>query len=387
VQTFEELGVPAGIADALRLQGITTPFPIQALTLPDGLAGRDIRGKAQTGSGKTLAFGIPMLARAGHGSSKHPAGLVLAPTRELAAQITAELAPLGTAIGLRVAAAFGGAPIKAQIALIRQGIDVLVATPGRLVDLIRQEEVTLDAVTVVAVDEADRMADLGFLPQVEWLLRRIPAGRQTLLFSATLDGAASRLARQAVDPVVHTVEEDQLTVEGMTHRFIQVHHMDKAKVLKRLAAAHGRTIAFCRTKRTCDRVARDLVALGAPAVAIHGDLPQTTRERSLARFTDGSRPLLVATDVAARGIHVDGIQAVVHYDPPEDHNAYLHRSGRTARAGASGLVVCFAEWNQELDVRRIQRRLGLSEVPLVQMFSNDRRLDDLAGWDPMVEVA
>ncbi len=173
----------------------------------------------------------------------------------------------------------------------------------------------------------------------------------------------------------------------MTHRFLQVHHMDKAKVLARLAGSHGRTIAFCRTKRTCARVARDLVALGARASAIHGDLPQSARELSLARFVDGTRPLLVATDVAARGIHVDGVRAVVHYDPPEDHTAYLHRSGRTARAGASGLVVCFAEWNQELDVRRIQRRLGLSDVPLVAMFSNDSRLDDLAGWDPLIEVA
>ncbi len=387
MQTFESLGVPAGIADALAAKGIITPFPIQALTLADALAGRDVRGKAQTGSGKTLAFGIPLILRSGPGAPGQPAGLVLAPTRELAMQITDELEPLGAVVGVSVREVHGGAPMPPQIALLRHGVDVLVATPGRLIDLIRQGEASLAGVKVVAVDEADRMADLGFLPQVEWLLRRIPQERQTLLFSATLDGAAGRLARHALDPLVCGVEEPQPTIEGMTHRFLQVHHMDKPKVLARLAKAHGRTIAFCRTKRTCDRLARELVDLGALASAIHGDLPQRTRERSLARFADGTRPLLVATDVAARGIHVDGVQAVVHYDPPDDQNGYLHRSGRTARAGASGLVVCFAEWNQELDVRRIQRRLGLSDLPLVTMFSNDDRLDDLAGWNPLVEVA
>ena len=386
MQTFESLGVPSGIVDALRAQGITTPFPIQALTLADGLAGRDVTGRAQTGSGKTLAFGIPMLVRAGAGAPRRPAGLVLAPTRELAAQITAELAPLGAAVGARVGVVHGGAPMDPQINALQRGVDVLVATPGRLIDLIRRGAVGLEGVKVVAVDEADRMADLGFLPPVEWLLRHIPAGFQMMLFSATLDGAVARLAQRMVDPSVHAVEDASPTVEAMTHRFLKVHYMDKAKVVARIAEANGRTLVFCRTKRTCDKVLRDLVDLGVRASAIHGDLPQPQRERALARFADGSRPVLVATDVAARGIHVDEVNAVVHYDPPEDHKAYLHRSGRTARAGADGLVVCLVEWDQELDMRRVQRRLGLSELPLVSMFSNDARLDDLAAWDPVVEI-
>ena len=387
VQTFESLGVPAGIVDALRARGITTPFPIQALTLADGLAGRDVTGQAQTGSGKTLAFGIPMLVRAGSGSPRRPAGLVLAPTRELAAQITAELAPLGAAVGARVGLVYGGAPMEPQIKALRAGVDVLVATPGRLIDLMRRGAVGLDDVRVVTVDEADRMADLGFLPPVEWLLRHIPAGSQMMLFSATLDGAVARLTRRMAEPSVHAVEDEGPTVESMVHRFLQVHHMDKAKVVARLAAANGRTLVFCRTKRACDRVSRDLRDLGVRASAIHGDLPQSRREEALARFADGARPVLVATDVAARGIHVDAVHAVVHWDPPEDHKGYLHRSGRTARAGASGLVVCLVEWNQELGVRLLQRQLGLSGVPVVPMFSNDERLDDLAAWNPLVEVA
>ena len=387
MQTFESLGVPSGIVEALRAQGITTPFPIQGLSLADGLAGRDVTGKAQTGSGKTLAFGIPMLVRAGNGAPRRPAGLVLAPTRELAAQITAELEPLGAVVGAKVGVVHGGTPMDPQIKALQRGVDVLVATPGRLIDLMRRDAVGLDGVTVVAIDEADRMADLGFLPPVEWLLRHVPVGVQTMLFSATLDGATARLTRRMVDPSVHAVEDASPTVEAMTHRFLQVHYMDKAKVVARLAESHGRTLVFCRTKRACDKVARALLDLGVRASAIHGDLPQSRRERALARFADGTRPVLVATDVAARGIHVDAVHAVVHYDPPEDHKAYLHRSGRTARAGASGLVVCLVEWNQELDVRRLQRQLGLSDVPQVAMFSNDKRLDDLVGWDPVVEVA
>jgi superfamily II DNA/RNA helicase len=387
MQTFESLGVPDGIVAALRARGVTTPFPIQELTLADGLAGRDVGGRAQTGSGKTLAFGIPTLVRAVSGGSRRPAGLILAPTRELAAQITAELAPLGDAVGVRVGVVYGGAPMAPQIAALQRGLDVLVATPGRLIDLMRRDAVALDGVRIVTVDEADRMADLGFLPPVEWLLRHVPSEIQLLLFSATLDGAVARLTRRMSDPVLHAVEDANPTVDAMVHRFLSVHHMDKAKVVARIAAANGRTLVFCRTKRGCDKVRRELVDLGVKASAIHGDLPQHQRERALAQLADGSRPVLVATDVAARGIHVDEVEVVVHWDPPEDHTAYLHRSGRTARAGASGLVVVLVEWNQELDVRRVQRRLGLSEIPLVAMFSNDPRLDDLAAWDPIVEVA
>jgi superfamily II DNA/RNA helicase len=277
--------------------------------------------------------------------------------------------------------------MEPQIKRLRNGVDVLVATPGRLIDLVRREAVDLGDVIVVTVDEADRMADLGFLPPVEWILRHIPKGAQIMLFSATLDGAVARLSRRMDDPAVHEVEAARTTVAAMTHRFLKVHHMDKAKVVARIAAANGRTLVFCRTKRGCDKALRELVKLGVRASAIHGDLPQSRREQALAQFIDGTRPVLVATDVAGRGIHVDDVQAVVHYDPPEDQTAYLHRSGRTARAGAAGLVVCLVDWDQELDVRRVQRRLGLSDIPLVTMFSNDDRLDGLAAWDPMVEVA
>jgi len=265
-------------------------------------------------------------------------------------------------------------------------VDVVVATPGRLIDFVRRGDVRLDAVGIVTVDEADRMADLGFLPQVEWLLRHLPAGRQTLLFSATLDGAVAALAGRMVEPVVHTVDDPEPTVDSMTHRFIKVHHMDRARVIAALSSSTRRTLVFCRTKRSCDRLTRSLVELGVVAAAIHGDLAQSQRARALRRFAADELPVLVATDVAARGIHVDDVGIVVHSDPPEDHKAYLHRSGRTARAGAAGLAVSLIEWDQELPVRRMQRRLGLGHIPQVEMFSNDSRLHDLSAWDP-AEVA
>jgi superfamily II DNA/RNA helicase len=385
--TFSALGVPEPIAEALRAKGIETTFPIQTLTLPDALAGRDVTGRAQTGSGKTLAFGIPMLDRAGRASPRRPTALVLAPTRELAVQIAEELEPLGRSVDRRVGIVYGGADLERQAKALRRGVDLLVATPGRLIDLIQRGDCELSDITVVAVDEADRMADFGFLPQVEWVLRHVPPGVQMMLFSATLDAAVASLSRRMHDPVVHEVIDAEPTVDSMTHRYLQVHHMDKAKVVARIAGTADRMIVFCRTKRGCDRLASDLVALGVPASAIHGDLPQRMRERALKRFADGSQPVLVATDVAARGIHVDDVEVVVHYDPPEDHKAYLHRSGRTARAGASGLVVSLVEWDEELPVRRIQRRLGLGDIPQVPMFSNDSRLDDLATWDPVIQVA
>lgn len=385
--TFVELGVPAAIADALASKGITEPFPIQRLTLPDALAGRDVTGKAETGSGKTLAFGIPTLVRARRGAPRRPSALILAPTRELAIQIATELEPLGKAIDRRVGLVYGGASMDSQITKLERGVDVLVATPGRLIDLIERREADLGGIDIIVVDEADRMADLGFFPQVEWLLRHVPSGGQTMLFSATLDGAVSRLVQRMVDPAMHSIEGAEPTVESMTHRFIQVHQMDKARLVARVAEASGRTIVFCRTKRACDRLAGDLVKLGTAAWPIHGDLNQSQRERALARFIDGSQPVLVATDIAARGIHVDEVDTVIHYDPPEDPKSYLHRSGRTARAGASGLVVCLVEWNQELAVTQLQRRLGLVDIPQVEMLSNDERLADLAGWDPAAQVA
>ena len=379
---FHALGVPRPLADALAKQGITTPFPIQTLALPDGLAGRDVAGKAQTGSGKTLAFGLATLARVARAAPRCPTALVLAPTRELAVQIADELAPLAAAVDRRVTAIYGGAPLELQAKRLAAGVDVVVATPGRLIDLVKRGDVRLDAVGIVTVDEADRMADMGFLPQVEWLLRHVPEGGQTLLFSATLDGAVASLAGRMVNPAVHSVDDPEPTVDSMTHRFIKIHHMDRSRVIAALSASSRRTIVFCRTKRSCDHLTRKLVKLGVVAAAIHGDLAQSQRTKALNRFASGQLPVLVATDVAARGLHVDDVEIVVHSDPPEDHKGYLHRSGRTARAGAAGLAVSLIEWDQELLVRRIQRRLDLSHIPQVEMFSNDPRLLDLAAWDP-----
>lgn len=380
--TFHDMGVPRPLADTLARQGITEPFPIQALTLPDGLAARDVAGKARTGSGKTLAFGLPTLARVAKATPRRPAALVLAPTRELAVQIADELTPLATAVDRNVTVVYGGASLNDQAKRLTRGADVVIATPGRLIDLVQRGDAQLGAIGIVTIDEADRLADMGFLPQVEWLLRHVPEGAQKMLFSATLDGTVAALADRMVDPAVHSVEDAEPTVDSMIHRFINVHHMDKARVIAALSASSRRTLVFCRTKRNCDRLTRNLVELGIRASAIHGDLAQSQREKALARFAAGRQPVLVATDVAARGIHVDDIEIVIHSDPPEDHKTYLHRSGRTARAGAAGLTVSLIEWDQELLVRRIQRRLGLGHIPQIEMFSNDPRLTDLAACDP-----
>jgi len=380
--SFAALGVDPRLVDALERAGITAPFAIQALTIPDAVAGRDVCGKAKTGSGKTLAFGLPLLAIAGGAEANHPHAVVLVPTRELALQVSEVLAPLGEAVGCRVVAVYGGASMERQRASLASGADVLVATPGRLIDFIDNDAVRLDAVRSVVLDEADRMADMGFLPQVEWLLRRITASHQTLLFSATLDGAVDHVVRRHLkDPVFHEVVSTTVTVDEMAHRFVLVHQLDKVKVAAAITRNVPRTLVFVRTKRGADRLVEQLEKEGVRAAAIHGDLRQAMREKSLAAFTAGKLPVLVATDVAARGIHVDDIDVVVHYDPPEDAKTYLHRSGRTARAGESGLVVTLVLWDQELEVRRMQRRLGL-DVPIVEMLSNDPRLPDLGAWDP-----
>ncbi len=380
--SFEQLGVDSVLVKALSEKGIDQAFPIQELTISDALAGRDVCGKAKTGSGKTLAFGLPTLQRVTRAEPRRPRALVLVPTRELATQVSEELAPLGEAIGVRVSAVYGGANMGGQIKQLAKGSDVVVATPGRMIDLIERGEAWLDDVDIVVVDEADRMADMGFLPQVEWLLRHIEGTHQTLLFSATLDGAVKTLVtRYQTDPVRHEVESTMVTVEEMTHRFLSVHQMDKSKVIAAIGRSAARTIVFCRTKRYADRLVADLREEGVNAGAIHGDLPQRLRERALADFTAGKLPVLVATDVAARGIHVDDVDVVIHGDPPEDHKAYLHRSGRTARAGEHGLVVTLALWNEELEVRRLQKRIGIDQ-PIVEIFSNDPRLADLAAWDP-----
>jgi len=380
--TFAGLGIATEIVATLSARGITDPFPVQALTIPDALAGRDVCGKAETGSGKTLAFGLPVLQRMAKAKPKRPTGLVLAPTRELANQVCKELAPAAEAVGRRTLAVYGGAPIEGQVSRLAKGVDLVVATPGRMIDLIDRKAISVADVAHVVVDEADRMADMGFLPQVEWILRNIGAKHQTLLFSATLDGVVNTLIRRyQSDPAMHEVVGKEVTVETMTHRFLAVHHMDKPKVAAAIASSADRTIVFTRTKTMADRLARELVRLGVDAAPIHGDLRQSSREKSLRRFVGGMLHVLVATDVAARGIHVDDVDVVIQYDPPGDHKTYLHRAGRTARAGETGLVVTLSMWDQELEIKRLQKRLGM-DTPITEMFSNDDRLARLAHWDP-----
>jgi superfamily II DNA/RNA helicase len=386
MSNFESLGVAPDFAEILRRRGIERPFPIQQQTIPDALAGRDVCGKAKTGSGKTLAFGLPTIERLGVAGGT-PRALVLVPTRELAVQVRDELAPLAQARGLAIEAVYGGAGMQRQIASLGRGVDLVVATPGRLIDLIGRGHAELARVEIVVIDEADRMADMGFLPQVEWVLRHIPRDHQTLLFSATLDGAVDGLIkRYQHDPAMHEVESKQVTVEEMSHRLLLVHEMDRVRVAAAIAGGAARTIMFVNTKRTADRLVRALIGEGVRARAIHGDLRQRDRERTLADFSVGRLPVLVATDVAARGIHVDDVEVVIHYDPPDDHKTYLHRSGRTARAGGSGVVVTLLIWNQELQVKRLIKRLGIDQ-PIVEVFSNDPRLTDLTGWDPAGDAA
>ena len=379
--TFETLGVSRDLVASLRRDGIESPFPIQALTIPDALAGRDLCGKAKTGSGKTLAFGLPLLERVGKAKARRPTGLVLVPTRELANQVHLVLAPLAKERGRSVHPVYGGVGFEPQFAALRRGVDVIVGTPGRIIDLMERGEVSFADVSVLILDEADRMADMGFMPQVQKILYRLESEHQTMLFSATLDGAVKRLVdRYMHDPVFHEVESDEPTVEEMEHRFLYVHDMDKVKVLAAISRGVNRTLVFCATKRGADRLVSKLRREGIRAAPIHGDLRQGQREQALADFTSGKVPVLVATDVAARGIHVDAVDVVVHHDPAEDDKAYLHRSGRTARAGETGVAVTLMLWNQENFVRVVQRRLGL-DVPIVEVFSNDPRLADLKGWD------
>jgi superfamily II DNA/RNA helicase len=390
-RSFATLGIDRDVVESLAAQRIVDPFPIQSLTIPDALAGRDVCGKAKTGSGKTLAFGLPLLQRlsarpeAGNGrrgSGRPPRGLVLVPTRELARQVADVLGPLADARGLSLGVCYGGTNMEAQVKAVRAGMDVIIATPGRLIDLRQRGEVDLSEIEIVVLDEADRMADMGFTPQVEWLLRHLVKPHQSMLFSATLDGDVDRLVRhELTDPVHHEVASGSVTVSGMAHRFIQVHQMDKVKVTAAICRGYSRTLVFTRTKRSADRLTESLRKEGVDARAIHGDLRQQARERALRSFSEGRLEVLVATDVAARGLDVDDIDLVIHFDPPEDHKSYLHRSGRTARAGREGLVVTLVLWNEHKDVERIQKRLGLS-VPIVEMFSNDPRLAHLVSWQP-----
>ncbi|MCS5672220.1 MAG: DEAD/DEAH box helicase [Acidimicrobiales bacterium] len=384
---FADLGIDQDLVDVLAERGITTPFQIQSLAIPDGIAGRDVCGRAKTGSGKTLAFGIPMIQRIPKAKPGRPTGLALVPTRELAVQVCRELQPLAAVRGLTFEAIYGGSPIEKQIAALKRGVDFVVATPGRMIDLIQQEELSVADLEGVVIDEADRMADMGFMPQVEWILRRAEKDHQTLLFSATLDGMVGALiSRYQTDPVTYEVASRELTVAEMEHRFLAVHEMDRVRVAARIIEASNRTIIFSRTKWGADKLTGKLVGEDVRAAAIHGDLRQVQREKALADFKMGKIKCLVATDVAARGIHVDDVDVVIHYDPPSDAKTYVHRSGRTARVGKSGVVVSLVLWNEELEVRKLLRRLGMKQ-PIVEVYSNDVRLDDLMAWDPADEAA
>jgi superfamily II DNA/RNA helicase len=386
-ETFSALGVSSDLVAVLDDAGLTSPFPVQRLCIPDALAGRDVCGKAKTGSGKTLAFGLPLVERVAPAAPKRPTGLVLVPTRELAVQVTDVLRPLVAARDLRLVAVYGGAQMSKQIAALEAGAEIVVATPGRLIDLIDRKVADLADVGLVVLDEADRMADMGFMPQVEWVLRHIKGGHQTLLFSATLDGAIQGLVdRYQRDPVFHEVGSPTQTVDKMAHRFLLVHEMDKHRVAAAISRSGSRCLVFTNTKRAADRLARQLDDVGVDVKAIHGDLRQEVRERALKRFSDGKLAVLVATDVAARGLDIDELDIVIQADPPPDPKTYLHRAGRTARAGAAGLAVTLVLWNEELEVRRLKRRLGLDE-PIVEMFSNDERLADLTSWNPAAEGA
>jgi superfamily II DNA/RNA helicase len=380
--TFAALGVSDEVVATLSRQGITTPFPIQIQAIPDGLAGRDVCGRAQTGSGKTLAFCIPLVERSGPAEPGRPRALVLVPTRELCNQVAVELEPLARAKGLRIAAVYGGVPMAAQSKAIAGGAAIVVATPGRLIDLEERKIVDLSGVSSVVIDEADQMADMGFLPQVHKVMRAIGGGHQTMLFSATLDGqVAGLISRYLSDPVRHEVETSSDVVDTQDHRFLLVHHMDKAKVVAAITSGVDRVLVFVATKRGADRVAEQLQKEGVDAAAIHGDLRQSLREKTLADLVSGDTAVLVATNLAARGLHIDDVDVVIHYDPPQDYKSFIHRSGRTARAGASGLVVTLVEWDQVKEVERLQRASGLHQE-IVKMFSNDPRLRDLTGFDP-----
>jgi superfamily II DNA/RNA helicase len=376
---FAALGVPPNVDAGLAAAGFAAPFAIQTEAIPVAMRGVDVCGRARTGSGKTLAFGVPMLARTEKfAAPRAPRGLVLVPTRELALQVAEVLQPIGAVCDRVILPVYGGASREDQIDALEKGVDVIVATPLRLIDLMKAQEVRLDDVQVVVLDEADRMADEGFTPQVEWVLRHVTGDHQTMLFSATLDGQVGNLVRRYMkSPEEVSIDAPTDTVGTMHHLFLAVHRMDKDKVISAIVDSTGKTIVFCDTKRLCDRVTENLQDLGVNASALHGDLTQAAREKAIERFTNNQLKVLVATDVAARGIDIDDVACVVHYVPPIDTKAYLHRSGRTARAGRDGWAVTLAEYNQHTTCRIIQRALRLKTEPPVEVFSNDSRLQDL----------
>jgi superfamily II DNA/RNA helicase len=387
---FAELGVPEHIDAGLAAAGFAEPFQIQTAAIPVAIEGHDLCGRARTGSGKTLAFGVPMLARiTAAAESRAPLGLVLVPTRELALQVAEVLAPVAAVAGRRVLPVYGGASRDDQITALDEGVDLVVATPLRLIDLIKAGEVDVSSVQILVLDEADRMADDGFTPQVEWIMRHCTGRNQTMLFSATLDGDVAHLIRHYMtDPVEVAIDAANDTVGTMHHIFLAVHHMDKDRVIGAVSQGIAKVLVFCQTKRLCDRVANSLTELGVSVAAIHGDLGQDQRERAMRRFAQGELAILVATDVAARGIDIDDIGAVVHYEPARDAKDYLHRSGRTARAGRDGWAVTLVEYNQHTQMRILQRALRLPTDPPVEVFSNDPRLRRLPDFhaDQVTEV-
>jgi len=363
--SFDDLGINPALSKALARQGITSPFPIQVATLPNAVSGRDVLGRGQTGSGKTLAFGLAMLTRlAGRRAQPHkPLGLILAPTRELAMQIQDSLAPLMGSVDLRSRLIAGGMPYGKQIEALRSGVPILIATPGRLIDLMERGDVDLSATEMVVLDEADQMADMGFLPAMRRILDTCKPGGQRLLFSATLDKDVNRLVRMYLhDPVEHSVDTGKASVTTMDHHVLVVHPEDRDAVIAQIAAREGRTIIFARTKHGADKLAKKIAAQGVPVGVLHGGKTQATRTRTLKEFKDGAIRTLVATNVAARGIHVDGISLVVHFDAPTDPKDYLHRAGRTARAGESGTVVTMTPPRQQRTVKSMTDRCGVQPV-------------------------
>ncbi|GAB2584049.1 DEAD/DEAH box helicase [Streptomyces capparidis] len=379
--TFAELRLPEALLGALRHQGITVPFPIQAATLPDSLAGRDILGRGQTGSGKTLAFGLAVLARiAGQRAEpRRPRGLILVPTRELAQQVTDALAPYARALRLRTTAVVGGMSINRQAASLRDGADVVVATPGRLADLVERGDCKLDGVRTTVLDEADQMADMGFLPQVTALLRQVPTDGQRMLFSATLDRNVDILVRRFLtDPATHSVDPPTGAVTTMEHHVLHVAPLDKPAAVRRIAARDNRVILFLDTKGAVNRLVNDLLSVGVRAAALHGGKSQPQRNRTLEYFKAGQVTVLVATNVAARGIHIDNLDLVVNVDPPSDHKDYLHRSGRTARAGETGRVVTLALPDQRRGVTRLMAAAAVT-ARTVRVHSGDAEFVRITG--------
>ncbi|WP_181783939.1 DEAD/DEAH box helicase, partial [Pseudonocardia pini] len=360
--SFAELGLPEPVLRALTAEGFTEPRPIQAATLPETLKGRDLLGRGQTGSGKTLAFGLALISRlaGAHAEPRRPRGLVLVPTRELSQQVMDAIQPFAKALHLTVASVVGGMSMNRQIDVLRRGVDLLVATPGRLTDHVNEGTCDLSAVEVTAIDEADRMSDMGFLPQVKRILDRTPADGQRLLFSATLDNEVATLVdRYLHDPITRAVASSTAPVETMDHHLLLVDRDHKNQIVQEIAARDGRTLFFVRTKHGADRVVKQLRRMGVQASALHGGKAQNARNRAIDAFKDGSIPVLVATDVAARGIHVDDVSLVVHVDPPADPKDYLHRAGRTARGGESGVVVTLVTPEERRDVDTLMRQAGV----------------------------